>query len=524
MVRQNHGLGMRSLALGGTLLMLGLGAAGCSDDGTPACETGYIRSLPCGAGGQTGTYTQACIDEQWIAKSVCTDGDGNVIQDGPQVSDENCVPGARRAGVCDDGRPGLRVEQCDSNQFWEPLTACIHGPDGGDFIPVPDDKEPNPVDPKDPKDPDPTGNDCKNFVEIEEYNLKGEVTLDGCYDVNKKLTVTGDLTIAPGTILRFAENIGLAFQGGSSIYAVGTEEKPIQFIGQKPIQGYWAGITISSSSALSNEIAHVIIDGGGYVQTADSAGLYLTTAYSSDKTSLVFRDSIIRNSGHYGIVTGRASEFTTFKNNKLYDNADGPAYLDVYALHSLDDTSTYGDKGTEVIRVSGTNVRPGTMRITSVPYLFENSPSFSVDNETLSIDAGVTLTFAENQRFQITNGGIIQMNGTVDKPVTFRGAEAIPGYWEGVKIVSTDRHANHLTNVAIKDAGKSVASLELTTTYSSDNNRIAIDGLTITNGKNAAVHVGRNSSVMSCKNVNFTADDVTGDAPRRDPFLQECGL
>lgn len=518
MSQQFRRLGAHSLLLGGALLVLGMSATGCSDDDPAACETGYIRSLPCGAGGQTGSYTQACIDEQWIAKSVCTDGDGNVIQDGPQVSDENCVPDARRAGVCDDGKPGLRVEQCDADQFWQPLTACIHGPGGGDFIPVPGD------DPSDPKNPGDNTNQCTSFVEIDNYKVTDDLTLDGCFDVNKNLTVDAKLTIAPGTILRFGEDIGLSFRRGSSFDIVGTESNPISFIGQNPTPGYWAGISISSSSSLTNEMAHVIIDGGGYVQTADSAGLYMTTASSNDKTSLIFRDSIIRNSGNYGLVTGRASDFITFENNEIYDNAEGPAYLDIYAVHTLDDSSTYGDAGNEVIRVSGTRMRPGTLSITTIPYLFIDSPSFEHNDETLSIDAGVTLSFAENKTFWVSSGAVIDVNGTTSAPVVFRGHESLAGYWEGVKIYSTDKQANHLTNVVIQDAGRSKASLELSTSMSTDTNSLSIDGLTVENSANSAVFVGRNSSVNTCENVNLTADQIDGETTRRDAFVDACGL
>lgn len=531
---------LKVVVMAGGFVSLAAMTTGCEDEGT-ACETGYVRTLPCGAGGQSGTYTQACIDSEWIAKSVCKDSDGNTLQDGPQVSDENCITGARRAGVCDDGRPGLRVEQCDSGQVWQPVTACIHGPDGGDFIPQPGDKNPNEKDPnekdpeeKDPEEKDPEEkdpdvpdekNNCTSYEEISNYKIDSEVTLDGCFDVNQELRVSGDLTIEPGTVLRFGENVGLVISGGASIYAVGTKDKPISFIGKKDIQGYWGGISLWSSTALVNEMAYVIIDGGGFQQTENSAALSMDTTYSSDKCTLKLRNSIIRNSGHYGIKTGRASAFTAFENNKLHNNADGPALLNIYAVTTLDDASSYSENETDRIRVVARDFRAGELKVSTIPYLFVESPRFNINDETLSIAAGATLTFAENQRFQIRNGAIIKMNGTTSSPVILRGAEAIQGYWEGLNVESTDKNANALNNVVIEDAGKTTASLELSTTYSSDQNSLSIDGLTIRNGANAAISVGRGSSVNTCKNVNVSASDIVGyTEDLKNAFIAACGL
>lgn len=75
-----------------------------------------------------------------------------------------------------------------------------------------------------------------------------------------------------------------------------------------------------------------------------------------------------------------------------------------------------------------------------VPYFFYN-PAFigdSTTNPTLTIDSGVTMYFANGNRFYVgwNAPGAIHAVGTSTAPITFTGETNSPGSWAGIEIGS----------------------------------------------------------------------------------------
>jgi hypothetical protein len=89
----------------------------------------------------------------------------------------------------------------------------------------------------------------------------------------------------------------------------------------------------------------------------------------------------------------------------------------------------------------------------TTPYLIMDRTFVQND---LSIDGGAVLEFAQDASLRVTNGGTLSADGFVvggvAERVTFRGAEDLVGYWQGIEI-NTASARNRLTVVDIMNAG-----------------------------------------------------------------------
>jgi len=150
------------------------------------------------------------------------------------------------------------------------------------------------------------------------------------------------LTIKPGVTIKFMQTGGgISIQSGCKIVAEGTEEKPIEFIGNSTAIGSWAYINIASNKDNSFKYCNFI--GGGSVWnygvvnniTADSkvfmenchingskgAGFYTE---ASTNTSTI-KETIIEKceGGHYsGIYMNTESATLSLTNVTIKDNKD----------------------------------------------------------------------------------------------------------------------------------------------------------------------------------------------------------
>lgn len=145
--------------------------------------------------------------------------------------------------------------------------------------------------------------------------------LDVPYRIVDRLMLKAKMMIASGTILTFAQNVGLTVHSeNGSLWAVGNTQNPILFQGAETIQGYWKGIAFKSSSQ-DNQLRHVhVLHGGssGFIGL-DPANLSL---YAGASTSL--ENVLLSESGGWGIYAEKGSTIRTkscrYANNKSGEN------------------------------------------------------------------------------------------------------------------------------------------------------------------------------------------------------------
>ncbi len=141
-----------------------------------------------------------------------------------------------------------------------------------------------------------------------------------------ELTSGSLLTLRPGTTLRFDKNslnvpTYLRLQDQSALYALGTAEQPVRFIGQMAEPGWWTGIEALNRANLVLRHCEIGYAGSNY----NTAALKIRWGFSDVPTANVQNCEI-----HHSASKGIHFDFANFANtpapliraNNLHDNAE----------------------------------------------------------------------------------------------------------------------------------------------------------------------------------------------------------
>jgi len=265
----------------------------------------------------------------------------------------------------------------------------------------------------------------------EEYILvRGEAVTDDAtwpgqsapYFIDGNVTVEAGLTVDPGARFSFDENSRLMVDTGY-LDAGGTVEDPIVFGTVVDAPGYWEGLFVETPNP-KNALNHVTVE-------------FAREGVRIDEGALSVTNSTFRRNERQGLDL-REGEFTAFSNNEFTNNGGVPIVLPGNRCGSLDSASTYaGGNESDRIDVKGRGglSEAQTWPATDAPYKFRQT--FKIGNE-LTLEAGVTLVFEENQTLTVDSGeGKLVAKGDSD-PVTFTGLTSAPGFWSGIFVESAD--------------------------------------------------------------------------------------
>jgi hypothetical protein len=352
------------------------------------------------------------------------------------------------------------------------------------------------------------------------------------YRVEQRSQVEGDVTIAPGAVFEFAQDVSLIVESGATLTAVGTDSAPIEFRGAANTRGYWKGIEIESGGTgtpvtIGATFDHCTIsDAGG--QAWSGAAESLAAVYLQDTSAAKITNTTIRNSGRYGLWAGNNARLPEFGSNTFSGNAR------VMILHpdrvgELSGTSTIsGNDDDGIYVVFGNNDRVSTdasWRDLGVPYVVRDR---FYTEAALTIEAGVTVQFPQDQGLIVEEDGSLIANGTAAEPVVLEGQNDVAtGYWQGLRIQSNNPN-NKLTHTTVENAGanrwtgdgESDAAIFL-----DGNARISLDNTTLGPGGGYGVHLSDEGSVLGCSAVTFTSlvkGDVWVDDPSPGAAVTGC--
>jgi len=151
------------------------------------------------------------------------------------------------------------------------------------------------------------------------------------------------------------------------------------------------------------------------------------------------------------MVADSGTALTEFAANEFSDNEGAAVYVPTTMAGSLDADSTYASgNGTDAARVFNRDVQedatwPG------IPYHFDGS-NHRIAGGAVTVEPAAQFTFGEGARITVFEGASFAAEGTSDAPITFEGATASPGHWQGINYRSTNPN-NSLDNVEIAYGG-----------------------------------------------------------------------
>ncbi|RKI38392.1 hypothetical protein D7Y27_23865 [Corallococcus sp. AB004] len=298
------------------------------------------------------------------------------------------------------------------------------------------------------------------------------------YAVTGVVEVSGALTLAPGTVVRFGPDAGLLIMPTGSLNAVGTEAAPITFTGTTATPGFWKGLAFKSNTP-ANVLEHVVISYAGSenafccdyfhgpggsleVRAAVVVGSLLQDSVSQVRIA----NTTVEKSGTLGLFAFNRARLPGFSKNLFRGNLGAPATVSLSIASALDGTTVYSGNSATNPAANGDNTVhllaapegdlaiAQTLHKLDVPYgVSTGIPDTIVEySGALTVEPGVRLQFEAKSGLRITETGSLVARGTAADPIVFTGRTETPGYWKGIAIRSLDAN-NVIAHARVSHGG-----------------------------------------------------------------------
>lgn len=287
------------------------------------------------------------------------------------------------------------------------------------------------------------------------YNFTDNPDLDVDYIVDCNLSVTGDVTIAPGTKIQFRTDAGFAVQDGGSLSAIGTSSAPIVLEGESATAGSWRGVMFYSND-VTNRLEYVTVrhGGGTSFNSNDDKGNVLV--YADGR--LTMNNCTLQRSGAYGLNCSYSSGNISLSNNTFSNNALAPIRMEANLVHEIDGGSIFSNNGEGFVYVSCQAIdEEVTWTPITIPYRV-HADDYGITRHLgvvstggLTLEAGLAMEFESDCQIRVIDG-YLEALGTSSDPVTFMGEVATPGAWNGIYLEGNNIR-NNLDHVEIAYAG-----------------------------------------------------------------------
>lgn len=323
--------------------------------------------------------------------------------------------------------------------------------------------------------------------------------------VETRLNVRAPLTIAPGAVVEFDQDIGAVVAAEGRLTLQGDAEAPITLTGVEKTRGYWQGVRVETRGS-ENTFDHVVFEFAG---SRDWNGAEDSSAALrfEDGSSMSITNTTFREHGNYAVWAGDAVVFPSFEDNTFADNAK-VAFLRPNVVRQISPNNTFTENDENVVRISAASgnflTQSSTWLALPVPYVVTDQTQI---NSSLTIEEGTRIEFLQDASLNVEGEGSLTALGTAEAPIVFtsREGEENAGFWKGVKIATTSA-SNQLDYVTIQYAGS-------TGWYGGDdtNGALLVGGgsVAITNSVIAdvtgwGIDLRSDGSVISCEGTTFS--------------------
>ncbi|MCR4812057.1 MAG: hypothetical protein K5867_05615 [Bacteroidales bacterium] len=299
------------------------------------------------------------------------------------------------------------------------------------------------------------------------------------YIVDGYLYLEGNamLTVEPGVTIMFAnEGSAIIVGDDQGIRMVGTADKPIILTGPTNNQnkGSWKFISVRSNRN-DNAFEYVQFNNGG----ADGAVIFVDGKLS-------MKHCTINGSLGNGVNVGGNATLTAFENNTIMNVNQYPISMEVQAAPQLGTGNTYTANGKNMIELFYHWVSENSYTINAQPIPFYVSDGIGVDeNASLTLGAGVEMVFPYNQDFVVSDGSILNIQGTATNPVILRSMGNGNDEWIGLEFNSS-RNGSSISYCFIDGAGKESDGAAL---YLGGDARISLTNVTVRNSSSYGMSI-----------------------------------
>ena len=308
-----------------------------------------------------------------------------------------------------------------------------------------------------------------------------------CYLANDDIQILNfaDVVVPAGTIIKFAQGVGLDVTTNASLSVNGTLENPVVFTGQEDVIGFWRGVEYVSSFSENNQIVNAVIE---YAGSGSNAALTMRS-FLSARGRLRVRGSLIQKNRWFGVaIIGLGAQIDAFDGNTLTENRQ-PASFGPLVLPSIGSGNSMTGNELDRVTVSRLTLNEDlAIPNFGVPI---RSDGLTMSRAELTIDAGVEIVFNEGVGLFIVEGGNLIVNGTLDNPVLLTADVANPGRWGGVHL--TDSTDSRLSGLTIEYGGAPVARFNANLAI--NNSTVSLNDVSLNNSSGYGYFADENSQV-----------------------------
>lgn len=277
----------------------------------------------------------------------------------------------------------------------------------------------------------PASNVWSGVVYVEEdVVLPSNATLT--IEAGTRVVVNADTFVDLGGVL-----------GDPTVLVNGTFGAPVVFCGASEARGYWAGLRVGAGVTTDSVIRSLrVFDAGG-----DGPAVRVDAEVLIDGL-------LVSGSGQVGV---QASAFGASSSGlSVQDSAAAVVLTTPLAVSHFPVGGTFSENDENLVRLTFNRVEESaTYHDVGIPYLQEVSTEV-MSQAVVTFEPGVEYRFAADTHFDVgafANVVTLNVTGTEDEPVVFRGQQQEPGYWHGVIIGPNVSSASRVDYLEVRDGG-----------------------------------------------------------------------
>ena len=345
-------------------------------------------------------------------------------------------------------------------------------------------------------------------IDVTESTVNSEITwprFNIPYHVDD-LDITNFFTVDAGATLLFQEGASMRIRDEGVVQMIGTMEQPILLSSISGLPGAWQGVSFTFSQ-IENKFTYVTIDGASPERSAHPGALASNSGNNSP-TRIALNNVTIQNSTDFAISAAQGTFFTDFTNVTLSGNAK-VARVPFAVADVFNNAGSYTGNTENIVEVIDRSLeQPLTLSNADLAYSIED---ISV-NDSLTLEAGVTLEMQAGANFRISGEGSLTANGTAAAPISIIGERRLPGFWNGLQFAFSASPLNQLNYVLLADGGDGAGGIDEAANArfnctTSSPSRLTITNSRIENSAGFGLHLSDTGCVVNVDaNTTFTGN------------------
>ena len=321
-----------------------------------------------------------------------------------------------------EAQHGARISGFSSNMFKKNTRSAVHIPSdligsldsGSDYL-------------------GPDGNGIVTVYSRDVATVQTWPAINTHYRIDGVTNVLAEVSIQPGAVFQFTQGARFDVETEGSLIAVGSVADSIIFTGVQPTEGFWDGISISSTNP-NNALEYVRVGHGG---SGGYANLYIGSA-----GQVKINRSVFHHSSTSGVHAQHGARITEFGSNAFYGNIEAAVRIPTNLLGSLDNASDYfgnylGPGYARIISVYGRDVESAqTWPAANAPIVMDGVSNIL---SAVTVQPGAEFRFTQGSRLDVETSGSLTAAGTATDSITFAGTEETAGFWDGISVNSVNQ-------------------------------------------------------------------------------------